>query len=240
VTTSDFLWGGLVVPNKSDGDSSLKIKDVIAKVASGEELTDDEKAFLETYEEPNLDAAVNAKSKKERLKLQKQIDDLKSSLEEKDAEIEEAGSDSSDMEKLQKQIEKLTLKAEASETLLANERAAHATTTRSNALKSVGVPWLESVPQAYRDTVMKDAFNDIETDDLADKDVIAPILKGIIENQASFVAASTVSGAGTDKNESKTNTSTNGKITADNVLSLDQETLVNNLDDAWKAASQGE
>jgi hypothetical protein len=219
----------------------LKIKDVLAKVVAGEELTDAEKEALESYEEPNLEAAVNAKGKKERLKLQKQIDDLKEALADKDAEIEEANSGSSDIEKMQKQIDKLIAKSDAAETSLAAEREAHATTQRSNALNSLNVPWLESVPSNYRETVMRDAFADIDTEDLADGNVTAPILKSIIDGQKTFIQADTKGGAGIGA-EKLENTSKNdsGTITKDNVLSLDPKTLVDNLDAAWHAASDGE
>lgn len=217
----------------------MKIKDVLTKVATGEELTDEEKSFLESYEEPNVDAAANARGKKERVKLQKQIDDLKALIDEKNAEIEEANSGASDLEKLQKQIEKLTLKSEAAEKTLADERAAHANTVRSNKLKSLNVPWMESVPNSYRDTVIGDAFADLDTDDLDDPAIVKPILDSLIESQKNFIVADTKSGAGTGATKTDDTSIKSNEITADNVLSLDQETLVNNLDAAWKAASEG-
>ncbi len=63
----------------------MKIGGILAKVVAGEELTDEEKASLESYEEPNLEAAVNAKGKKERLKLEAQIGALGERINGKDA-----------------------------------------------------------------------------------------------------------------------------------------------------------
>ena len=214
----------------------MKISGILAKVVAGEELTDEEKVALESYEEPNLEAAVNAKGKKERLKLEAQIAALNERLEEKEVEVEEASSGASEMEKLQKQMEKLTAKFEGTQAALDQEKQAHAGTQRSNALKSVAVPWLESVPGAYRDTVMNDAFKDIDTEDLTDPDVIKPIVASIIEGQAGFISAPTKPGTGTPVKESASIPDT-GKITAENVGDLKGEALVNNLDAAWAAAS---
>jgi len=216
----------------------MKIKDVLAKVAKGEELSDEEKTFLEGYEEPNLDAAVNAKGKKERLKLEGQVEAMKTELAEKNAELEDAGADVSEMEKMQKQMEKLNLKFEQTQTALKSEQEAHSTTQRSNALKSVNVPWLESVPNEYRNSVLGKAFDGIDTEDLKDPDVVKPIVTSILENQAAFVQASTTSGAGTNVKE-KTSISEGTKITIDNVGSLKGETLLKNIDEAFAVANQG-
>jgi len=217
----------------------MTIKEILAKVVAGEALTDEEKSTLESYEEPNLDAAANAKGKKERLKHEKKIAELQAALDEKETEIETVSAGSSEMEKIQKLMEKTAKKAEALEAQLQTEQKAHAETLRSNALKSLTVDWLPSVSGKYRDTVMQEAFADIDTSDLMDKAVVAPILKGLVESQASFIAATTPSGAGTSGKE-KANVSDNNKITHENVGSLRGKDLVDNLDAAWAAASSKE
>jgi len=217
----------------------MKIGGILAKVVAGEELSDDEKTFLETYEEPNLDAAVNAKGKKERLKMEAKNAALQEQMDELKSELEEASSGASELEKMQKQIEKLTGKMESTQAALEQEKQAHSGTQRSNALKSVNIPWLESVPAAYRDTVTGDAFKDIDTDDLSDPDVVKPIVASIIEGQAGFISAPTKPGTGTPVKESAS-IPNDGKITAENVLDLKGEDLVNNLDAAWAVANNGE
>jgi len=217
----------------------MKIKEILGKVTAGEELSDDEKTFLEGYEEPNLDAVANAKGKKERLKLEAKIEQLTEQLSEKAAEVEDANAGASEMEKMQKQIEKLNLKFEQATTSLEGEKAAHMQTQRSNALKSIDVPWMDNVSSKYRDSVMSEAFDGIDTDDLKDMDVVKPIINSIIEDQASFVKSPAPSGAGTSVKETAS-ISESGKITPDNVLELKGEALVNNLDAAWAAASKGE
>lgn len=216
----------------------MTIKEILAKVAKGEELADAEKAFLETYEEPNLEAAVNARGKKERLKLEAKVAELQATMEEKEAEIEDASSSATEVEKLQKAMEKLTAKVEVSQTALVAEQSAHGATQRSNALKSVAVPWLASVPVNYRDSVLNGAFDGIDTEDLYDKDVTTPIIASIMESQASFITASTPSGAGTPVKEAAS-VASGDKITIDNVTQLTGQDLLDNLDEAFAVANAG-
>ena len=217
----------------------MTIKEILAKVAEGTELSEDEKAFLTTYEEPNLEAAANAIGKKERLKMEAKIAELQGAIAEKEAEIEDVSSSATDAEKLQKQIEKLTQKFEATQTALTAEQQAHANTQRSNVLKSVNVPWLPNVPQAYRDSVLNGAFDGIDTEDLNDTSVIAPIVQSIIESQSSLITASTPSGAGTGVKEGA-KISSGSKITKDNVTQLRGKDLLDNLEEAFAVANQGE
>lgn len=215
----------------------MKISEVLRKIANGEELTDEEKAFAETYEEPDLDAVANAKGKKERLKLEKQIAELQEQLAEKAEEIETVSSSASEAEKLQKQIEKMNAKIEQANQALEAERQAHSQTQRSNALKSVNIPWLPNVPDTYRDTVLGKAFDGIDTEDLHDPNVVKPIIDSIIESQSTFIQASTASGAGTGKGEAPS-ASKSDEITLDNVTQLRGEKLLNNLDKAFAVANQ--
>jgi len=120
---------------------------------------------------------------------------------------------------------------------LTAEQTAHANTQRSNALKSVSVPWLPSVPQNYKDSVLNGAFDGIDTEDLADANVVAPIVKGIIESQASFITASTPSGAGTGSGE-QAKVATTDAITIDNIGQLKGQALLDNLDEAFAVANQ--
>ena len=216
----------------------MTIKEILAKVARGEELSDDEKTFIETYEEPNLEAVANAKGKKERLKKEAKIAELQEMLAEKEAEIEDASSTASEAEKLQKQFEKLNQKFEAAQTALEGEKSAHAQTMRSNALKSIDVPWMPNIAQKYRDDVLSEAFDGIDTDDLMDADVVKPIIANIMESQKSFISASTVSGAGTGAKEGAS--VSKGTITLDNVTQLTGQALLDNLDEAFAIANKGE
>jgi len=180
----------------------MKIKDVAKKVADGGELSDAEKEFLSSYEEPDVDAVANARGKKERLKLEKKLADKEAEMAELQSEVEAAAEGSSELDKLQKQLEKANAKIEKAEAELTKERETLAATTRANALKSLNVSWMDDVPSEYRDTVLTTSFNDIDTDDLSDASVTKPILDKLIETQARFISSGVQGGAGSGKGES--------------------------------------
>jgi len=177
----------------------MKVSDVLKKVAAGEELSDAEKAFLESYEEPDVDAVANARSKKERLKLEKKLEDMKAELAAKDEELEASVAGGSELEKLQKQVEKLTARMESSTAELEAERTAHAETKRNTAINSLSakVPWVDGVSDRYKATVMAEAFDGIDTEDLSDDKTVSARLAQIKEQNARFIASDVAKGAGT-------------------------------------------
>ena len=215
----------------------MKLKDLLAKLAKGEELSEEEKAFVESYEEPDVDALANARSKKERLKHEKERADLEAKLEELAESLEEAKSGGSELEKLQREVEKINAKAEQAAQLLAAEREAHAGTQRANALGKVAVPWLDGVNDAYKQTVINSAFDGIDTEDLADASVTGPIVEKIVADNASFINSGKSGGAGTG-GEEKGASGGETKITAENVSQLKGKELLDNLPAAWAAASE--
>jgi hypothetical protein len=218
----------------------MNIKEVLAKVGSGEELTDEEKAFIGSYEEPNLDAVSNAKGKKERLKLQKKIDDMQAALDEKEVEIEEASAGSSDLESLQKQIDKLNGKQETTLADLTAEREGHAQTKRSNALKGVKVDWMADVPMEYRDMVLGTAFDGIDTEDLGDVAVTKSIIDSITETQARFISSGQKGGAGTGVGEDGKSLSTGKKWTRESIVAAQKDgTYAANRAEIMAEASAG-
>ena len=175
----------------------MKIKDVLAKIAKGEELSEDEKAFAETYEEPDLDAAANARSKKERLKHEKARDDLQAKIDALEESVEESKAGGSELEKMQRENEKLVAKFEQSTQLLEAEKTARAESQRSNALGKVAIPWMDGVNDAYRQTVLATAFDGIDTEDLSDATVTGAIIDKIVADNASFINSGKSGGLGT-------------------------------------------
>jgi len=216
----------------------MKIGEVLAKIAKGDELSDEEKAFLESYKEPDADALANARSKKERLKHEKAREEQDAKITALEESLEEAKSGGSELEKLQREVEKLTAKMETGTQALEAEKTAHAATQRANALGGVEIPWLDGVNGSYRKTVLDTAFDGIETGDLADGDITGPIVAKIVADNAQFINSGKSGGAGTGGDEK--GTSTDGKITAENVGQLKGQDLLDNMDAAWAAASEGE
>lgn len=101
----------------------MNIKDILAKMLKGEELTADEKAFAESYNEDSgkipksrldTEIAKRKKAEEDAEKLKTDIDDIKAKLEEKE------DADMSEVEKLkkahQKEVDKLSKENEALKT----------------------------------------------------------------------------------------------------------------------------
>jgi len=216
---------------------SVKIKDVLVKIAKGEELSEDEKAFVESYEEPDLDAAANARSKKERLKHEKAREDLQAKIDALEESAEELKAGGSDLEKLQREVEKLTAKNEQATQLLDAEKTARAESQRGNALGKVQIPWMDGVNESYRQTVLKTAFDGIDTDDLSDATVTGAIIEKIVAENASFINSGKSGGAGSGTDE-KGGSPDAGKFTADNVGQLKGQELLDNLDAAYAATKE--
>ncbi len=182
----------------------MKIEDVLAKVGKGEELTDAEKAFLKDYKEPDVEAEVNSRSKKERVKLEKQIADLKTDMATAAEELESAKEGGSEVEKLKREAEKNKTKLEKAAADLEAANLSHAETNRTNALNGVEINWLKGVSPKYKDSVLQEAFEGIETEDLSDESIVTPIVKKIIANNERFITAEAAGGAGTGTGEQGT------------------------------------
>ena len=111
----------------------MNIKELLAKVTAGEVLNDEEKAFLEAYQEPDVDKAANdraARARKEADGRVKTLSDEKTELEEQLAAMqvkidEIEGKEQSELEKLTVKLEKLQKDLEA-------EKATRATAEQTN------------------------------------------------------------------------------------------------------------
>ena len=219
----------------------MKLKEILAKVTAGDELSEDEKEYLTTYEEPNLEAVSNAKGKKERLKLEKKASDLQALLDEKDAEIEEASAGSSEIETMKRQLEKLTAKSEATTAELTAERDGHSATKRSNTLNGLTVDWMTDVDVDYRSMVMQKSFDGIDTEDLSDVAVTKPILDSIVESQARFINSGQKGGAGSGNGETGKSLGSGKKWTREGIVAAQANgTYAEHKAEIMAAASAGE
>ena len=93
----------------------MKLKDILAKIKKGEELTDAEQEFLDKYEEgiprDRLNQEITAKNAEKEAKeaLQQQLDEQKAKIEAlENGDLTESQKLQKDNEKLQKQIDDLT------------------------------------------------------------------------------------------------------------------------------------
>jgi len=181
----------------------VKIADVLAKVTAGTDLSDEEKTFLESYKEPDGAAElakVNAAAKRDRLKMEAKIAEMQTALEEaqESAESSQAGDE---LAKLQRANEKLTAKLEKAQADLTAANEQHAKDMRTHAMSGMQLKWLDGVSDKYKSAVLEEAFEGIDTDDLADASVTGPILEKIAADNANFIDSGASGGAGTGAGE---------------------------------------
>ncbi len=208
----------------------MKIEEVLAKDPS--EWTDDEKAFVKSYRETDTESAIKDRLAREKRKTDSQIADLQSKLDEATEAIE-AAKGGSELEKAQNKLEKLQAKIDEQSKAIESERAEREKVERAAALKSVSIPWMDSVSQKYRDSVLDEAFDGIDTEDIASES--EKIVAGIVESQGDFIRAKVKKGAGSQNTNDKPD-----KLTADKIRDLSGKELIDSFDEAFAAAGSME
>jgi len=179
----------------------MNIKEVLAKVTAEETLTEAEKEFLVEYNEPDIDGAVNARSKKERLKSDKKLSERDTLIAEMKEELELANEGGSELEKMKRDMEKQAVKLAKLTSELETETTAHGSTKRNNALGRIDIPWMNGISNKYKDTVLAEAFDGIDTDDLSDDTMTSSVITKLVEENANFIDSGAKGGTGTKVTE---------------------------------------
>jgi len=171
----------------------MKLADILAKVAKGDALTDDEKKFAGEYDEQkNLDAAAaNARKKAE-----KDAKDAKDALEKLQGEFDEFKSQNdpakkqTELEKALNRIAKLEKEnADAKAQVAARDRAA-----RIRALaKEAGVNPAKGISAETVDLLVDNLLAKVDIDDA---DAVKAAFDGFKSANAGLIAADTVGGVG--------------------------------------------
>lgn len=172
----------------------MTLKEMLAKVAKGEQLSDEERKFLSEYDEQKqLDAAAaaarkkadaDAKAAKEALaKLQGEFDDFK-------AKNDPARSQDATA-KLMQRIERLEAAKKAAE----DKSAAMERTARVRELaKGAGIVAAKGVDAATIDLLVDHLMEKVDVDDA---DAVKAAFDSFKAANAGMIAANTVGGAGT-------------------------------------------
>lgn len=171
----------------------MKLADILAKIAKGDALTDDEKAFAGGYDEQKtLDAAAaNARKKaeKEAKDAKDALDALKSEFDDYKAANDPAKKQS-DLDKALARIAKLEKEnADAKAQVAARDRTAR---IRSLA-KEAGINPAKGVSPESLDLLVDSLMAKI---DLDDADAVKTAFDGFKTSNAGLIAAGTVGGAG--------------------------------------------
>ena len=171
----------------------MKLADILAKVAKGDALTDEEKKFIGDYDEQKaLDtAAANARKKAE-----KEAKDAKDALEKLQGEFDEFKSQN-DPAKKQTELDKALARIAKLEKANADKDAkiaADARTARIRSLaKEAGISPAKGVTSETIDLLVDNLLAKVDIDDA---DAVKTALDGFKASNAGLIAANTVGGVG--------------------------------------------
>lgn len=171
----------------------MKLADILAKIAKGDALTDEEKKFVGDYDEQkNLDAAAaNARKKAE-----KEAKDAKDALEKLQGEFDEFKSQN-DPAKKQSELDKALTRIAKLEKENADAKAqvaARDRTARIRALaKEAGINPAKGVSSGTIDLLVDNLMAKVDIDDA---DAVKAAFDGFKSSNAGLIAANTVGGVG--------------------------------------------
>lgn len=171
----------------------MKLVEILAKIAKGETLNDEEKSFVGSYDpQKDIDAAASAARKK----AEKEAADAKTALEKLQGEFDtfkaenDPAKGATELQKLTKRLEKLEADKKAAEDkAVALERNAK---VRALA-KEAGINPAKGVDSKTIDLLVDNLMKDV---DLEDGDAVKAAFDGFKTSNAGLIAAGTISGAG--------------------------------------------
>jgi len=177
----------------------MSIQDILAKIAKGEELTEDERSTVADFNPTDVASRrvkeVQEKAAKEAAALKAQLDELQAKVDERDtAQLSEAEKLKRDVAKAQKALEQAKADAEAA-------RKEAAQTQRNYALESVmgGIPWVDDAARAAGRILLQQQLSEVE--DLSDATAVKPLVDAAKESVLSrLIAAEGVHGTGIHNN----------------------------------------
>lgn len=181
----------------------MKIKDVLAKVAKGETLTDEEKKLLADYDpEKAVNDAVAAyrrKADEKTQQLEADRDELKTQMEAIQAKLaEKDNSGKSERQKLEDRVKTLSDQLAAMNKKLEDADKEKATLARSAEVQKLrekaGIKFVPGVSEEVMSGAFAAAFNGIQ--DLNDENVVKPILEAFRAANKAVIADASGHGSG--------------------------------------------
>lgn len=155
------------------------IKDILAKLAKGETLTDAEKKILAEYDpQKELDAAAAAARKKAEADALKAVQDLAAAqqqLKDLQTKVSEAeGKGKTDVQKLQEQVATLTQQIQAGQ---AEKAKLIRQQKLDDVIRSSGLQFVKEVDGGIMRSALVNEFAGLSDDDLAVADKTKPVIE---------------------------------------------------------------
>ena len=167
----------------------MSISDILQKVISGEELTEEEQASLKEYKEPDVDGIVKSRLAREQKKHQKEIEEMKSTLESLQVEQEEKEDDGKSTTALERKIARLEDKLAKREEELKASQGEIVGMKRGSAISKIrdGLDLVKGYDKKYVDWALSEATKDMDVDEIADS--IEDLQKSFIESNPQLIKA---------------------------------------------------
>lgn len=181
----------------------MKVKDVLAKVAQGEALNDEEKKLLADYDpEKAVNDAVAAyrrKADEKAQQLESDRDELKKQMEAIQAKLaEKDNSGKSEKQKLEDHVKTLSDQLAAMNKKLEDADKEKATLARNAEVQKLrekaGIKFVPGVSEEVMSGAFAAAFNGIQ--DLNDENVVKPVLEAFRAANKAVIADASGHGAG--------------------------------------------
>jgi hypothetical protein len=191
----------------------MNLKDILAKIAKGEALTDAEKAFLA---EADLDKMLNDAAAAARRKAEEKLSAAEQKLKDAEAKAKELSDAAeaqgdkgkTELEKAQKTIERLTAQLAERDAAIKTLSTEKEGLTREQKLTAIiqksGIAFIPGVNAVAMTKLFKSEFADIELKDLDDEALIKPIVSGFVKANEAIIADETGKGSGRPPNRSET------------------------------------
>ena len=174
-----------------------RIKALLAKLAKGEALTDEEKAELAAID---LDKVADSKAAAARKKAEADLKAAKERLEQLEAEAADKSNEGkTELEKVQKQLEKLNKDLAAKDAALAKADADRKKGIRDGKIGKLmsEIKLMDGVDADLVRMGLERSLADVGDDDLENGDTVKPIITGFVTKNKALIVGDTGGGAGT-------------------------------------------
>jgi hypothetical protein len=175
----------------------MTIKELLAKVAKGEALTDEEKAELSGFDP---DRASNGAAAAARKAAEKERDTLKTQLDELQAKLDEAGNaGKSEAEQLKAKVATLTKAVETAQAAATKAESDRKALLRGTKLDRIvgGLKFVDGLDASLPRLALERVLADLKDEDLDNETLVQPIVAGFAEKNKAILLDQSGGGAGT-------------------------------------------
>lgn len=216
----------------------MTIKELLAKAAKGETLTEEERSELAAYDPDRVSNGAAAAARKA---AEKERDALKAQLAEAEEKLANADvNGKSELEQLKAQVVKLTKLAADKDQLIAKAAADQKKTTRDGKIGKI-LSGLRLMPDGAVDPDMVRLALDhvlagVEDDALDNADAVKPIIDGLVSKNKGWFVGDSGGGSGTPPKDG--HGSGGAPLTVEGIRSMDDATFMKNKDALWAQAGK--